>query len=54
IYSHMVTLWGNYEGISQYKAGTQNLTIGSRLYGESSKIQPGVLSGSATLLMILP
>ncbi|HIC1190634.1 TPA: PapG chaperone-binding domain-containing protein, partial [Escherichia coli] len=37
-----------------YKAGTQNLTIGSRLYGESSKIQPGVLSGSATLLMILP
>ncbi|EPZ9213529.1 hypothetical protein J4Q09_004757, partial [Escherichia coli] len=23
-------------------------------YGESSKIQPGVLSGSATLLMILP
>ncbi|HFG2990283.1 TPA: PapG chaperone-binding domain-containing protein, partial [Escherichia coli] len=33
---------------------TQNLTIGSRLYGESSKIQPGVLSGSATLLMILP
>ncbi|EOA6904412.1 PapG chaperone-binding domain-containing protein, partial [Escherichia coli] len=34
--------------------GTQNLTIGSRLYGESSKIQPGVLSGSATLLMILP
>ncbi|EHF8090523.1 hypothetical protein I8575_25390, partial [Escherichia coli] len=25
-----------------------------RLYGESSKIQPGVLSGSATLLMILP
>ncbi|HHH2469263.1 hypothetical protein MLO52_23280, partial [Escherichia coli] len=24
------------------------------LYGESSKIQPGVLSGSATLLMILP
>ncbi|EFE8191564.1 PapG chaperone-binding domain-containing protein, partial [Escherichia coli] len=22
--------------------------------GESSKIQPGVLSGSATLLMILP
>ncbi|EMV8776191.1 adhesin [Escherichia coli] len=37
-----------------YSAGTQNLTIGSRLYGESSKIQPGVLSGSATLLMILP
>ncbi|HAI5696556.1 TPA: PapG carbohydrate binding domain-containing protein [Escherichia coli] len=37
-----------------YRAGTQNLTIGSRLYGESSKIQPGVLSGSATLLMILP
>jgi len=35
-------------------ADTQNLTIGSRLYGESSKIQPGVLSGSATLLMILP
>ena len=37
-----------------YRTGTQNLTIGTRLYGESSKIQPGVLSGSATLLMILP
>ncbi|MBB7142136.1 fimbrial protein [Escherichia coli] len=36
------------------RAGTQSLTIGSRLYGESSKIQPGELSGSATLIMVIP
>jgi adhesin PapG len=36
------------------RAGTQNLNIGSLLYGEPSKIQPGGLSGSATLLMMLP
>ncbi|MBC0650422.1 hypothetical protein FSH04_022405, partial [Escherichia coli] len=38
IYSHMVTLWGNYEGISQRKVFASNLSDKFAVYSREKMI----------------